>query len=84
MTDLSQCQCSAPGFCPVFKVSMGTKPPDWKWCQKASKEDRESYAKITRELNSHDAEVLRKYSSLGFENKYFYLYALMHDKAFHV
>lgn len=39
----SKCECEFPGFCPVFMRRMGTDPPDWKWCQKTSPEERKSY-----------------------------------------
>jgi hypothetical protein len=38
-----ECICSGPGFCPVFRKTMGTNPPDWAWCQKSSPGDRQSY-----------------------------------------
>ena len=84
MTDLSKCHCSAPGLCPVFKTHMGTNPPDWKWCQKASKEDRESYHKIRKELiPSNTQQLLEKYKTLDYDPKYFYLYFLMHSRKIH-
>lgn len=46
---LNRCHCSEPGFCPVFMRRMGTTPPDWQWCQRACKEDRESYYKLLME-----------------------------------
>ena len=77
MTDLSKCHCSAPGLCPVFKTHMGTNPPDWKWCQKASKEDRESYYRIRSETSpSNTLRLLQKYKSLNYDPKYFDLYTL--------
>ena len=84
MTDLSKCHCSAPGLCPVFKTYMGTHPSDWKWCQKASKEDRESYYDIrSKTTPSNIQKLLEKYKTLDYDPKYFHLYALMHDRGVH-
>ena len=41
--DFSKCQCSNPGFCPVFKKEMGTSPPNWQWCQDAREDARKEY-----------------------------------------
>ena len=63
---------------------MGTNPPDWKWCQKASKEDRESYYKIREEVTPPNTQqLLDKYKTLDYDPKYFHLYALMHDRGIH-
>lgn len=43
MTDLSKCQCSNPGWCPVFRKGMGTSPPNWQWCQDATEDEREAH-----------------------------------------
>ena len=37
------CQCSEPGFCPIFSRTMGVDPPDWNWCQKTKSTEREKY-----------------------------------------
>jgi len=47
LVDLSKCQCEKPGLCPVFKRVMGSTPPNWRWCQDASGEDRQAFFKIT-------------------------------------
>lgn len=41
--DLTKCQCKSPGFCPVFNRTMGTSPPDWKWCQSTTENERKKY-----------------------------------------
>jgi hypothetical protein len=84
MLDLSRCQCPAPGLCPVFKTHMGTNPPDWKWCQKANKEDRESYYNIRSKMTpSNTQKLLEEYETLDYDPKYFHLYVLMHDRGIH-
>jgi len=84
MPDLSRCHCPAPGLCPVFKIHMGTNPPDWKWCQKANKEDRKSYYDIMSQIApSNTQQLLEKYEKLGYDSKYFHLYAMMHDRGIH-
>lgn len=44
--NFSECICSSPGFCPIFGKKMGINPPDWKWCQKSTPDDRKSYFNI--------------------------------------
>lgn len=41
-----KCQCSSPGFCPIFNRAMGTNPPDWRWCQRTKPEERKKYYDI--------------------------------------
>lgn len=48
MDDLSECQCSGPGWCKVFKKEMGVIPPNWKWCQDTSQVDREKYLRLSK------------------------------------
>lgn len=40
MNPIEKCQCSAPGFCPVFEKIMEENPPNWRWCQEASPKER--------------------------------------------
>ena len=47
MTDLSKCQCSNPGWCPVFRKEMGTTPPNWRWCKDATEEERLQHLSVT-------------------------------------
>lgn len=60
MVELSKCQCPAPGLCPVFKRYMGTNPPDWEWCNKASVEDKRAFFNIVSKSTPN-------YSGLPFE-----------------
>ena len=79
-----ECICPSPGFCPVFGKTMGTNPPDWKWCQKANKEDRKSYYDIMSQITpANTLQLLEKYETLDYDPKYFYLYSLMHDRVIH-
>jgi len=38
-----ECQCPQSGYCEYFKQEMTYDPPNWQWCQNASKEERSRY-----------------------------------------
>ena len=43
MEDIHECQCAQAGYCEFFKQEMTYDPPNWQWCQGASKSDRDQY-----------------------------------------
>jgi hypoxanthine phosphoribosyltransferase len=43
MEDIHECQCAQAGYCEFFKQEMTYDPPNWQWCQEASKADRDEY-----------------------------------------
>jgi len=82
--NLYKCQCSAPGMCSVFKRLMGTDPPDWQWCQNATKADREHFHKIvSRKTPSYLENLVEEYSETELHTKWFSLYVLIKEKGFH-
>ena len=40
---MEKCQCDSPGFCDYFQKEMAESPPNWQWCQNATKEEREKH-----------------------------------------
>jgi len=48
--DLSKCQCPNPGFCDVFKMVMGEDPPDWKWCQSSTAQEKQHFYDLRRKV----------------------------------
>lgn len=42
----NECSCYEPGFCPIFNRTMGTNPPDWRWCQRTQPEERKKYYEL--------------------------------------
>ena len=43
MKDIEECQCPRSGYCEYFKQEMTYDPPNWQWCQNASKQERARY-----------------------------------------
>jgi len=43
MTEIQECQCPQAGYCKIFKQEMTYNPPNWQWCQGASKLERDEY-----------------------------------------
>ncbi len=43
MKDIHECQCAQAGYCEFFKQEMTYDPPNWQWCQRASKSERDQY-----------------------------------------
>ena len=43
MEDIHECQCPQAGYCEFFKQEMTYDPPNWQWCQAASKHTRDEY-----------------------------------------
>lgn len=43
MTEIQECQCPQAGYCDFFRQEMTYNPPNWQWCQAASKADRDEY-----------------------------------------
>jgi len=43
MEDIHECQCAQAGYCEFFKQEMTYNPPNWQWCQAASKSERDQY-----------------------------------------
>ena len=77
------CQCSEPGFCPIFSRTMGVDPPDWNWCQKTKSTEREKYYTLLSKAPPPEKkgliEALNKYK--GKNKKYFYIeYLTQHNK----
>lgn len=60
--DFSKCQCPKAGFCHVFKKEMGTKPPNWQWCQNATQRERVNHFVDTQnsrnKKNNHAVEPI--------------------------
>lgn len=56
--DLSRCHCKEPGFCDFFQRTMGSDPPDWKWCQTTSKDERSKFFEILSRSPKHAKPVL--------------------------
>lgn len=54
--DLSKCHCEQAGFCHIFDMEMGISPPNFLWCQTATKEQRERFFKS----NKHNKKVVKK------------------------
>jgi len=56
--DLSKCHCERAGFCHVFNMEMGISPPNFLWCQAATKKQREAFfksnAKIVKKIKEKD------------------------------
>ena len=40
---MDKCECPSHGFCNYFKQDMTYDPPNWHWCQSATKEERLRY-----------------------------------------
>lgn len=55
--DLSKCNCEKAGFCSVFGKVMGESPPNWKWCQDATKEERENYLELSSKININNFQT---------------------------
>ena len=43
MKEIDECQCPTAGYCEFFRQEMTYDPPNWQWCQTASKEERNKY-----------------------------------------
>ena len=43
MKEIQECQCPQAGYCEFFKQEMTYNPPNWQWCQAASKSERDQY-----------------------------------------
>ena len=43
MKEIDECQCPTSGYCEFFRQEMTYDPPNWQWCQAASKEERDKY-----------------------------------------
>tara|TARA_Y100000592_G_scaffold28733_1_gene45750 strand:+ start:18724 stop:19758 length:1035 start_codon:yes stop_codon:yes gene_type:complete len=56
MKEIDECQCLAAGYCEFFRQEMTYDPPNWQWCQTASKEERNKY-KIDC-IKKHDRKKL--------------------------
>lgn len=78
------CQCSEPGFCPLFSRTMGVDPPDWRWCQNTTADEREKYYALLAQAPPPEKktliDALQHYT--GPNRKYFYLeYLTQHNKS---
>lgn len=76
----NKCHCSNPGFCPIFMRRMGTNPPDWKWCQKTSPDEREKYYKLlSRAPDTRNKKLLDFFAGLdklNIDKKLYLMYYL--------
>ena len=80
--DLTKCHCKSPGFCPIFNRTMGTNPPDWRWCQRTNTEDRQSFYNI---LSKAPPPAKKKLAELIVEfkddpQKLFLYYLTQHNR----
>lgn len=68
--NLTKCQCKSPGFCPVFNRTMGTNPPDWKWCQDTTRIEREKYRNLlSKAPPSKNQKLMYLYEDLKKQGK---------------
>jgi orotate phosphoribosyltransferase len=71
MKEIQECQCPQAGYCEFFRQEMTYNPPNWQWCQGASKSERDEY-KLSCD---------RKHARKNFENTevFFITYKAMID-----
>ena len=43
MREIEECQCPQAGYCEFFRQEMTYDPPNWQWCQRISKQERNQY-----------------------------------------
>jgi hypothetical protein len=43
MKDFSKCQCPQAGWCDLLQKEMTDHPPNWRWCQGLTEEERKEY-----------------------------------------
>ena len=59
-----ECQCLRPGYCDLFGQKMTHIPPNWKWCQDATPEERAWFAEQCEKKRARK-EQERKLLMLG-------------------
>lgn len=84
LKSLNKCECVSPGFCPIFKRIMGEQPPDWKWCQNTSQQERESYYNLlSKSPPSDNQDILELLENYDGDKRWFYLQYLLMSKKHH-
>jgi len=55
---MEECQCPQSGFCEFFKQEMTYSPPNWQWCQSATKNERMDYKQQCDKKHERKAKLL--------------------------